>query len=265
MIFSIQAHIENYFNVRQINDTDGYALRFAKYYFNNRIRLQMDDLFAGLAGIKTILFRNNLTVEKPKLIRALVGSLDEAFPAETRLEISFPGGLRSERKKLSARAKRITIRNLLQLFKEAVEARGIDIFWESRKRGKLRPKPEKIAQGLFAVFCRDTPSGVDVLREFVSGIGFVDAALLISRTIHLVEIKILTNSFLGVEQLEEYMKKEGKQTGYLLVFDARPHEKRSETPSFLDVSCGRIHVVRIDINPIAPSRLNVDDRKSRKT
>jgi hypothetical protein len=148
-------------------------------------------------------------------------------------------------------------------FKEAVEARGVDVFWASRKKGKLHSRSEKIAQGLLGVFCR----GVlmvrgNVLREYLSGVGFVDAAILISSTIHLVEIKMLTSTFTGSDQLEEYMRIENKKKGYLVVFDALPPGKKKVIPSTLRAASGLIYVIIVDINPLAPSALNL--RKQRK-
>lgn len=139
----------------------------------------------------------------------------------------------------------------------AVESRAIDAFWESRSKYKLRPKPETVGQTLFAVFTRGALGSNGLLiRELQSGIGFVDFAIILSRVLHLIEIKVLTRRFEGVSQLAQYMKNETRRNGWLLVLDARPPNQRSVVvPSKLVLPEGVVRVFTIDINPMAPSRL----------
>lgn len=96
-------------------------------------------------------------------------------------------------------------------------------------------------------------SGI-LLREISSGIGFVDIGILFSSTLHLVELKVLTNRVKGPSQLEAYMQNEGRPEGWLVFFDARPHSNRRVVPSILPVSNGVIRICLININPVPPSR-----------
>ena len=54
----------------------------------------------------------------------------------------------------SAAPGRRSIAALLNEFRHAVEARAIDSFWISRKKRRLRARPETIAQALLAVFAK---------------------------------------------------------------------------------------------------------------
>lgn len=58
----------------------------------------------------------------------------------------------------------------------------------------MRSRPEKIAQGLLAVFAKGVV-GSDglVLREIASGIGFVDVGVSFGGVLHLIELKILAS------------------------------------------------------------------------
>jgi len=138
----------------------------------------------------------------------------------------------------------------------AVESRAIDAFWESRTQNKLRAKPETIGQTLFAVFARGALGNNGLLiRELLSGVGFVDFAIILSKVQHLIEVKILTRDFKGVSQLAHYMKNERRRNGWLLVLDARmPSQRKVAIQSKLLLPEGLIRVFPIDINPIAPSR-----------
>ena len=104
-----------------------------------------------------------------------------------------------------------------------MEAKAIDAFWRSRKNGTLEPSPEKIAQALLALFAVGAlRNKAIVLRELRSGVGYVDLALIRSGVLHLLELKILRNSFRGAAQLQSYMETEQRREGWLVVFDARP-------------------------------------------
>jgi len=147
----------------------------------------------------------------------------------------------------------------LSEFKHAVEARAIDAFWVSRKRGELKRKPEEIAQSYFLMFTlgifRDRQRGI-ALQEFKSGIGFVDIGVILSSTLHLVEIKILTGEFRGPEQLEQYMKTERRNEGSLLIVDALAPDDKLDLPERIDTPSGVIRVYRVDINSLPPSSLS---------
>lgn len=175
----------------------------------------------------------------------------------------FPGGTEIEKKKI-LQVPKLTIEILLNEFRNATEARAIDAFWISRKLGTLRKKPEKIAQSLFALFTKGiflNRSDI-VLREFQSGIGFVDVGIIFSSTLHLVEIKILTDRFSGLGQLEQYMKTEKRPEGSLLIFDSLRPDKKIDLPALINITTGVIKVYKVDINPQLPSRLIIVPNKT---
>jgi hypothetical protein len=151
---------------------------------------------------------------------------------------------------------RRSIAVILQTFQRGTGARNIDMFWESRKAGKLRPRPEKIAQALLTEFVLGALSNGQgkIFREVASGIGFVDLAVMLSTTVHLVELKIQRGQFTGPAQLENYMVNEGRKSGWLVVFDVRSPSKKTPVPKVVEVASGTIRVIVIDINPVPPSR-----------
>jgi len=120
------------------------------------------------------------------------------------------------------RAHRRSILALLAEFKKAVEARAVDAFWISRTKHRLRLKPEKIAQTLLAIFAKGAlgRQGL-VLREFASGIGFVDVGIAFASVLHLIELKILKGQLTGANQLAAYMRTEGRNEGWLVLIDTR--------------------------------------------
>ena len=145
---------------------------------------------------------------------------------------------------------------MLNDFCHSIESRAINSFWNSRKKGNIRQNPEMIAQDLFSLFVAGTlvnRSGIQ-LKEFQSGIGFVDFGIIFSSILHLVEIKVLTKQFQGPSQLEQYMKNENRREGSLLVFDARDYRKKTCLPKRIDTQSGIIKVYQVDINPLPPSR-----------
>jgi len=80
----------------------------------------------------------------------------------------------------------------------------------SRKAGRLRGRPEEIAQGLLSLFFKGVllRDGGFVLRELESGIGYVDVSIAPSRVPHLVEMKGLRGRLEGVAQIAVYMEQE---------------------------------------------------------
>lgn len=148
-----------------------------------------------------------------------------------------------------------SIGKILDQFKMSVEARAVDAFWQSRKQQKLKPKPESIGQGLIAVFVQGVLNckGL-VFREVGSGIGFIDIVVFLSTTPHLIELKMLKGKMTGASQIQNYMRTEGRKTGWLVLFDARSRFSRNEAiPTCITVPEGAISVLVIDINPVAPS------------
>lgn len=148
------------------------------------------------------------------------------------------------------------MRAVLNSFKHAVEARAVETIWESRNAGKLRRRPEKLAQGLLAVFLMRVLSdgGGQLLRELGSGVGFIDFAVLFGSVPHLIEMKILRGTFSGLAQLQTYMRTERRSEGWLVVFETRAHDRRTDLPDAIRTTNGVVRVVVIDVNPLAPSK-----------
>lgn len=254
MLFTIQTYLEDYLRRRNIIDTDGYAVRLANIYFHHRALMEAGRFLQRIKRVRTVMFTNNAIDNRSDFERVLIDTLDKRFKKKLPSDNpSFPGGLERESKILQHLSRR-SVDIVLQEFKTAVEARAIDAFWHSRKKGILSPKPEKIAQSLFAVFVRGVlrNRGV-ILREISSGIGFIDIGVLFSSTLHLIEMKILTKHLTGADQLKHYMKTENRKRGYLLIIDAMKPEKKLELPSFIETPEGKIKVYSVDINPIPPS------------
>jgi hypothetical protein len=205
-----------------------------------------------------VLFLNNGIENRKEFEQSLIRRLDNKYKKKLGSNNStFPGGTELEREKLRHLPK-LTIDILLNEFCDATEARAIDAFWISRKQGTLQHRPEKIAQGLFTLFAKGTlinRSGI-VLREFQSGIGFVDVGIIFSSTLHLVEIKVITDDFTGLGQLEQYMKTEKRQEGSLLIFIAQKPDEKKDLPVRMNTSAGVVKIYRVDINPFPPSSLN---------
>jgi hypothetical protein len=256
MIFSVQRFLEDYFSRRGLRDVDQYAVSLANLYERKR-RPRTDKSFLESAHrIRTVFYGNNRELNRLKFEKSILAVLDGQFKKKAKSEIeSFPGGLSQERRELKQRA-RLTISSLLDRFKRAVESRAVDSFWVSRKAGELRPRPERIGQALLAVFAKGVlaESGL-VWREIFSGIGFIDVVVVLSRIPHLIELKIMKGRYNGAAQLRDYMKRESRRTGWLILFDARPQGRKYRVPARVAGNGSHIRNIIVEINPIAPSRL----------
>jgi hypothetical protein len=258
MIFSIQRFLEDHFQKRRLEDPDQYAVSVANLYDRARPQKTEQQFLSAMRRIHTAFFRSNSSVDRSQFEKSLLKDLDSRFKKKAQDDAitSFPGGVSTERSRLRRQPRR-SIRRLLDQFKKAVESRAIDSFWISRKQNKLRHRPETIAQALLALFAKGVINDAGlVLRELASGIGFVDVSVILSvRTPHLIELKILTKSFVGASQLEVYMKNENRREGWLVVVDARSPVRKANLPSTVATRHGTIRTVVIDINPVAPSKL----------
>jgi hypothetical protein len=253
MVFSVQRFIEDYLNRRSINDTDQYAVAVANLYDQSRSSLSQEEFLLRMRRIRTSLFRRNRALDRPGFETTLLRRLDAKFKKKLNPSgQSFPGGLKSEARRF--RKSRRSIGKLLAGFKDAVEARAIDGFWNSRRKNRLKAKPEQIAQGLLAVFAKGVlgQNGL-VRRELQCGIGYVDVEVQFASTPHLIELKILKGKVLGDAQLSTYMKTENRSEGWLVLIDARKPASKRPLCDTLAVDSGTIHVVYVDINPPVPS------------
>ena len=257
MIFSIQRYIEDYFERRGLEDRDQYAVHLANLYDRHRSTSSDADFLQRMRRVRTTFYRNNRAIDRGAFDQRLLKALDGRFARKKNSRnpeyVTFPGGVAPERRRFGERPH--TIGRILASFRNAVEARAIDSFWVSRRRGTLQRRPEAIAQALLAVFVKGVLGnrGV-VLRELLSGVGFVDVAILLSRTLHLVELKILKGQMEGGLQLATYMATERRRRGWLLLLDARDPARRAPLPSKIDDDAGTISVIRVDVNPLAPSK-----------
>ena len=103
------------------------------------------------------------------------------------------------------------------------------------------------------IFFRNRDSRL-VLREFASGVGFVDIGIVLSQVLHIVELKVLVKSFRGPAQLEQYMISEDRREGWLVVLDTRPEKRKTNLPEVMPTKQGPIKILIVDINPTAPSK-----------
>jgi hypothetical protein len=255
MIFSVQRYIEDYFQRRNLSDVDQYAVRVANSFVQWSHRSTDAQILKSVHRIRTVFFQNNSNLNRNDFETNLIRLLRYRFKKKDQFD-EFPGGVKTERR-LLLQQPRVTIQSIIKGFVCAIEARAIDTFWYSRKKGKLAKRPEKIGQALFAVFAKGVLSdhrfGL-VLREVFSGRGFVDIAVIVRTTIHLIEMKLIRSNFTGVSQLQTYMKTENRKHGWLVYFDARDPARRDDIPPSIDTPSGTISVVGIDINPIVPSQ-----------
>ena len=253
MIFSVQRFLEDYFQRRGLADVDQYAIRVANVFDQLRGSASPAQLSREIGSIRTAFFRRNRELDRRDFEEELAATLCFRFkkkstdPALQGFERALP------RSRTRLRYRRRSIQSLLNEFKNAVESRGVDSFWQSRPRNKMRPKPEAIAQALLAVFAKGVLGrGGFVLREFSSGIGFVDVGISFGGTLHLIELKILTGPLAGVNQLGQYMTREQRREGWLVVIDARPPGKRAPLPERVTIPPGAVRVLSVDINPVPP-------------
>lgn len=257
MLFSIQRYLEDSFNRRRLDDVDQYGIKLTNLYVRKRSATSDAELLKDIGHIRTAFYRRNAISSRSAFERDLLKRLDAKFRRKGALSagLSFPGGTSRERTRLQKLPRR-SIRAILEEFKHATESRAIDTIWASRTAGRLRPRPEKVAQGMLSEFLMGVLSirGGELLRELASGIGFVDIAVRLGSVSHLVELKVLRGKLEGPAQLEVYMKTERRPEGWLVVFDARKPANRSAIASRQQTKAGTVHIVCVDINPIPPSR-----------
>lgn len=254
-VFSMQRFIEDFLIRQGLDDLDQYAVSLANLYDEKRSFFSQKEFLARMYRIRTVMFKNKQEVGRSEIEKILLTKLDQRFQKKNSYsQIQFPGGVAPECKRLHSRLR--TIKRTLLEFKKAVEARAIDGFWRARSKHQLRSKPECIAQTFLAVFLKGVIGDRGfILREFMSGIGFVDVGILFGCTMHLIELKILEGSLSGDLQLAKYMENENRSSGWLLLFDARRRENRGQIPVKQIVNGKKINIMVIDINPLIPSKI----------
>ena len=155
----------------------------------------------------------------------------------------------------------------LHNFKEYVESDGIDVFWEKRKEEKFGSNPETKAHVLYAAFFAGKVGRGKVLREVQVGSGRIDAIQIYQGQLYGIEMKMLGGRYGtkyakdGIKQLFVYLKGKDLQVGYLLIFDGRLPQKKSEVfnarirKEGLAENGRKIFPIIVDINPVAPSKI----------
>jgi len=252
MIFSVQRFVEDHVERRGLADVDQYAIRVANVFERLGPRVSEKVLSRALSRIRTAFFRRNQELERKEFEAQLAVTLCRRFKKKRNNPgfENFEHALPLARGRLRARRSLLT---LLSEFKKAVEARAVDAFWLSRKKHRLRVKPEKIAQTLLAIFAKGVLGSEGlVLREFGSGIGFVDVGISFATVLHLIELKILKGQLTGANQLAAYMRTEGRNEGWLVLIDTRRNQKSVAVPIRIDTSSGSIKTLLVNVNPPAP-------------
>ncbi len=252
-VFSVQRFLEDHLERRGLTDVDDYAIRAANLFERVGATASQETIARELGRIHTAFFRRNQSLDRRDFEIRLAATLRRRFQKKKGNPdfARFRRGLGQARVRLRTHARSIT--SLLSEFKKAVEARAIDTFWVARRRNRLRSKPEKIAQGLLAVFAKAVVGndGI-VIREVASGIGFVDVAVSFGGPLHLIELKILKGRVVGASQLATYMSTEGRPIGWLVLVDVRLNSDGGALPAKINVPEGLIKILRIYVNPRAP-------------
>ena len=137
-----------------VHDQDGFAGRFAAHYIAERTMHSESGFTRTAMRVKTGSLR---AAERGKIVRELVHRIDHEFfarlpgvqlpdvlAAEGRTQIDTVDALRTG----SADA----FHALLLEFAHAIERYAVDAFWESRRDGRLKKRPEAIAQAALSLF-----------------------------------------------------------------------------------------------------------------
>ena len=253
MIFAVQRFLEDHFERRGLVDVDQYAVKVANLYERLPAKVTNETLARELARQRTTFFRRNRAIDRKPFKLQLASMLRRKFKKKSPDPAlrEFEQAVRSASRRLQKR--RRSMAALLSEFSHAVERHSIDMFWLSRTKGRLRAKPEKIAQGLLAAFARGALGAKSlIVREMASGIGFVDVAIAFGAVPHLIELKILTGKLTGAKQLGKYMRTEGKREGWLVLIDVRDSTAKAAIPSTVATEAGVVRTVVVDVKPSPP-------------
>jgi hypothetical protein len=257
MIFSVQRFVEDYFSRRSWDDSDQFAVAIANLYVSKRYKTSEVGFSAALGRIRTVFYKRNGIKDKKDFGRVLLRELDRKFlkkKDQLDPDTVFAGGLKAEKRAVK-KLKRKRMHALLKQFSLALRSKAINAFWVSRKKGRLRQRPEAIAHSLLAMFLAAVLDGRGALfTEVGSGTGYVDLVVTLSRVAHLIEVKVLTRKFEGPNQLASYMEMESRREGWLVVLDARPVNQQTSIQEKFVLPAGIVNTVVVNLNPVAPSR-----------
>ncbi|HTD25213.1 MAG TPA: hypothetical protein VK738_21370 [Terriglobales bacterium] len=258
MIFAVQGYLEDYFVSRGLSDPDRYAITLAKLYDQERSGRTVAEFLASMKRIRTAFYRRNTNINRDEFSLNILSLLDTKFKKRLIfLTKAVAERVESSGKRLTV-LPRITIRKFLDEFKHTVEAEAVNSFWESRSKGRLKKHPEKHGQELLGVFAKAKLAGRgSLLREAVSGIGFVDVLVTFSSgLVHIVELKMLSGSGIpGPAQLESYMRNRARREGWLVFFDVRKLNQKQAIPAVISRASGTIRTIVVDVNPVPPNKL----------
>ena len=269
MLYRVQGRVLDILARFRLPDQDGFGTELAQLYLARRASLDFDEFVAASMRLRTSTFASRRR-ERRTITAHIVATLDKSYlpmTVEGHIDLPISTKQTGRIRRLQAAARKptgaVAFGELIDEFSQAIEQSGVDGFWESRTKGKLRSRPEQIAQQSLTMFLY-IPIKVKagfVLNEIKSGVGYIDVLAVFGKSQRYVtELKIITGKRLtGVGQLATYLETQGLNEGWLTVFDARPKAHRTELPTKSFQRDGKtIHPTVIDINPIAPSRI-VDD------
>lgn len=249
MILSIQIFIEDYCSNRNLLISDDYAIQMAKMFVESDSK---ESFLLRMKRVKTKFSLDNQITRK-NFEEEISKLLFDRFPQKVLRRKQGVG----VKKRIRNHIERRSIEKILNRFVASIEADSIETFWLSRPNFKLRKNPEEIGQNLLYQFIKGELKGSGILiREKPSGIGFIDIVVRLSSVNHLIEVKVVIDKFIGAEQLNDYMKTENRKIGYLLFFDSRSPEEKTDIDYEISVTMGKIKSFVIDINPTPPSRKN---------
>lgn len=247
-------------------DADDFAGQLANLYLSRRSEWDVQQFLEAARRVRTGTFRHRRR-ERAPVTRIIVERLDRRYLGDVsrwRAPVHVSAAQISRVRRLTEGARAATgsrhFQSLLEEYRRAIQLNGIQEFWESRTAGRLRRKPESLAQHSLSMFLHrpiQQRAGF-VLREVRSGTGFVDVLAAFGRSRrYLVELKILTSrKVTGFRQLGQYLGVHGLKEGWLVLFDARPRGRVDLTDHQRMIGNKTIRVLVIDINPRPPSALD---------
>ena len=153
--------------------------------------------------------------------------------------------------------------NSLEYFKQFVGRDGWRAFWTdgSVRTNGLKNQPEEIGKSQIMAFLKGYGITFEVrhntFQEVQEGAGFCDVIHIDQLGARFVfELKIWRGKAYhqtGINELDSYLSHENLDTGFYVIFDPRIRDKKGlKTPITTD-SGKVIHIIQIDIAPIAPT------------